>query len=1049
MVAMSMQSAFAFTLSAGDAGNVQVISLTPAKVSAALFTGGGPILSIDNGDPLFFQPGKPQTLKINVGFDTATYGTDLSKSTGFVKIMNTAGKTIKTLFTWDLSVSGSLPDLSTLTWDGKSIDNTADAQGVCGTSGAVCPNGNYNVFAYVLAPHDATISLEDSRLSAFSIQPDIQVKNLATTLSSFNPYSQTADLSFTLSNAGFVTVEVTELVNSNYVVKNTLIANKSLAAGDYTKTQEPTLSWNGKDSSGNVLPNKQYTIRTSTKQTASGSDIDNQYLPVTINAPTTLSLTTFTSTPTLNGASFDPSTSGNHEILTTAYTLAAPADSVQIEIKDSLNTVMKSFTAGTTEKTTGTSQWDGQYAGHLVEPGTYTVTLTAAKSGEPNLVQSKTITVAYNNSSKPAFDSVAVTPVSFDPDVEDAIIAFRNTKDSDLTVEIRSGTSVIRTFSAYTRDSFNANQTHSISWNGKNDSGSDVSLGAYNVVIIGENAYGVTKEQKTVTVDNSGGSVSSSNAHISDVSFSPSSKFEPAKDGEMTVKFDVDQDLDSLVVDAVRGTKTIELYNETGVSKENNVEVTWDGADDNGDYADAGSWRIMLKSKKGSTSLVASKSIEVAYDKPSISDLYVSKDKIDNDIGEKTNVLFRLKNDAKVDLIVMKGGSEDDTIEEGMDVVKNTWYSVEWDGGSYDYSDTVAIKLVAKNTVNDNVYDSAKVTVDLAEETDSSSKSNVTNDYITPPVTNGNEEMTLSFDLETTADVTVTIMKGKSASGTVISTLLNNVQDMEGGHHDLVWDGKDKNGKTLAKDFYTYKIVSKAPSTETETGMFVVGTVGDVTSSSSSSSSSSSNSGVSPNVTIVTGNGTDTTPNTTTPTTTANDCGGFSDAKAASQYCAAIKWVSENGIFSGYSDGTFKPFQTINRAELLKVVIEAFGLNLEADDGTTLGFKDIEKGAWYMKYIKTAKNKGIFSGDKGKGTARPDAIINRAEALKLIFEAAKASGVTFTTDGSNYSDVKAGVWYEMYASLANKFGLFDGSNLYPENLMSRGEVAQALYRLMK
>jgi len=921
MVAMSMQSAFADS----------------AKVPASLFS-GVPTLSITSGDPLYFEPGKPQTLNISVGFTaTAPYATDLTTSTGSVKVLNSAGKVIKTLSTWDLvATPGSLPDLSTLTWDGKSIDATVDAQAVCGTLGAECPNGNYTVSAYALAPHDATVSFEDTKTSAFAIQPK------------------------------------------------------------------------------------------------------------------TLSLTTFTATP----ASFDPSTSGSNEDLTTTYTLAYPADSVVVEVKDSLNTVVKSFTAGTTaEKTTASFQWDGQYAGHLIEPGTYTVTLTATKTGEVNLVQSKTVTVAYNNSSKPAFDSISISPVTFDPDVEDSIIAFRNTKDADLTVQVRSATTVIRTFSTYDRDSFNANQTHSISWNGKNDSGNDVSLGAYTVVIIGENLYGVTKETKTLTVDNSGGSVSSSNAHISDVSFSPSTKFDPANDEEMTVQFDADQDLDSLVIEAVRGTTVIELYNETSITKENNLEITWDGTDENGDYADAGSWRIMLKSKKGSTSLTASKSIELTYEKPEISDLYISKDKIDNDIGETTNILFRLKDDAKVDLIIMNGGSEDDTIEEDMEVVKNTWYAVEWDGGNYDYSDTVAIKLVAKNAVNDNVYDSAKVTVDLAEETDSSSKSNVTNDFISPVVTNGSNEMTLGFDLEETADVTVTIHKGKSATGSIVATLLNNVQDMQGGHQELLWDGKDKNGNTLAKDFYTYKIVSKAKSTETETGMFVVGVVGDL-SSSSSSSSSSSNDGVSSNVTIVTGNTntdttTDTNDETTTPEPTVKDCGGFDDVKSSSQYCDAIAWVADNGIFSGYADGSFKPYQTINRVELLKVVIETFGVSLEADDGTTLGFKDTEKGAWYMKYIKTAKNKGIFSGDKGKGTARPDAIINRAEALKLIFETAKASGVTFTANGSNYSDVKAGVWYELYASLANKFGMFDGSSLYPESLMSRGEVAQALYKLMK
>lgn len=1046
VVAVSMQSAFAASV----------------KVIADLIV--SETLSVDGGDTSYFEPSKGQILKVAVTLNTTDFATDLAKSVGSVKINHQDANggsihSIKTLSTWDLTAGGTLPNLSALTWDGKSINNTSDAKGVCGTTGAVCPDGDYYLAVSIESAHDASLTFFEEEFYYVGVYPNIKVTNLATTLSTFNPYSQTSDISFNLSNNGFVTVEVLASINGGYyLVKNTLINNKSLTAGNYTKTQEPTLSWNGKDSNGNVLPNGQYFFRTITRATSTGAMLNEAFLNVTVQATTTLALTAFTSTPTLNGSSFDPSASGNNEDLTTTYTLAAPADSVQIEIKNSLNNVVKSFTAGTTaEKTTGSFQWDGQYAGHLVEPGTYTVNLTATKAGETNLVPTpKTVTVAYNNANKPTFDNVAVTPTSFDPDSEDAIIGFRNTKDAELTLEIRSGTTVIRTFSDYDRDSFNANQTHSVAWNGKNTSGSDVSLGAYKVVILAENAFGVVKEEKDITVNNSGGSVSSSNAHVQGISVSPSSKFEPATDEELKIQFDVEQDLDSLLIEVTRGTKTIELYNESSVDSENNLEITWDGTDDNGDYADAGSWKINFKSKKGSTSLIATKSIEVAYDKPSISDLYISKDKIDNDLGEVTNILFRLKDDAKVDLIVMQGGSDDDTIEEDMEVVKNTWYAVEWDGGNYDYSDTVAIKLVAKNSVNDNIYDSAKVTVDLAEDTDSSNKSNVSNDYISPVATNGSDEMTLGFDLEDTADVTVTIHKGKSSSGSVVATLLNNVQDVQAGHQELLWNGKDKNGNTLAKDLYNYKIVSKAKSTETETGMFVVGTVGDI-SSATSGSSSSSNDGVSPNVTIVTGNGntTDDTETTTpdvTPTpspTPTNDCGGFSDVKGLTQYCDSVKWVSENGIFSGYADGSFKPYQTINRAELLKVVIEAFGLTVEADDGTSLGFNDVEKGSWYMKYIKTAKSKGIFAGDKGKGTARPDAIINRAEALKIIFEAAKASGRTFLIDSSNYSDVKVGAWYELYASFAHKLGLFDGTNLYPSNLMSRGEVAQALYRLMK
>ncbi|MFA6305521.1 MAG: FlgD immunoglobulin-like domain containing protein [Candidatus Gracilibacteria bacterium] len=1034
-------------------------------------------LTVDDEDLYYFEPSKGKILNVKVILDSTNFLAELSSSSGVVELIKD-NKVIKTLYpSWDLTKSGTLELLTTalgsLTWDGKSIDDTADAKSVCGTAGAVCPDGDYNVRVYVGTP-----KYYDDSVRYFGVYPNIYIKTIAASLYTFDPYTQTSDISFTLVGDGYVTLRVGEWGSTGFVSKKTILDNCLLTAGNYLKTTPAIvtppcaftgLAWDGKDSSGNVLPNKEYDVMATTRKTPTGEELDNRGFSIVVNAPATsaLSFTTpyavvstlndvTTSTPTV----FDPSTSGKHEILKASYGLSAAADSVQVEIKNSLNTVVKTFTASTTaEKTSGIFQWDGKYSGRLVEPGVYTASFTAKKAGmSPDLTSSKDITVTYSDSNRPILDNVSVSLATFDPDFESSTISFRNTKSANITFQIRnSAGTAIRTYSDYDYDGpFSENQNNSVAWNGKDNSDTYVAVGTYKAVIIATNEYGVVTESKDIAVNNSKGSASSSNAHIDDVSVSPSSKFQPADDEELKVQFDVDVDLDSLKITATGPTTSVELYNESSIDQESNLEITWDGTDDNGDYVDAGDWNITFESKKGTTILTAVKSITVEYDKPEISDLYISKDKIDNEMGETTNVLFRLKDDAKVDLVVMEGASEDDTIEEDMEIVKNTWYAVEWDGGSYDYNDTVSVKLVAKNLVNDSVYDSEKITVDLAEDTDSSSKSNVTNDFISPVVTNGTSEMTLGFDLEDTADVTVTIHKGKSSTGSVVATLLDNVQDMQGGHQELLWNGKDKNGNTLSKDYYTYKIVSKDKSTETETGMFIVGTVGNISSGSSSSGSSSSSSGVNSNVTIVTGGNTEpvvtpVTPiePTPTPVVTTKDCGGFSDVNSTNQYCDAIDWAYENGVFSGYSDGSFKPFQTINRVELLKVVVEAFGLSLEADDGTTLGFKDVVKGSWYMKYIRTAKNKSIFSGDSGKGTARPDAVINRAEALKFIFETAKAAGRSFSPNGSNYSDVKAGVWYEAYAALARKLGLFDGTNLYPSNLMSRGEVAQVLYRIMK
>jgi hypothetical protein len=49
----------------------------------------------------------------------------------------------------------------------------------------------------------------------------------------------------------------------------------------------------------------------------------------------------------------------------------------------------------------------------------------------------------------------------------------------------------------------------------------------------------------------------------------------------------------------------------------------------------------------------------------------------------------------------------------------------------------------------------------------------------------------------------------------------------------------------------------------------------------------------------------------------------FSDVSSGHVNYDAIKYVQDNGIVSGYQDGTFKPDKTINRAEFTKIIVAA------------------------------------------------------------------------------------------------------------------------------
>jgi hypothetical protein len=184
-------------------------------------------------------------------------------------------------------------------------------------------------------------------------------------------------------------------------------------------------------------------------------------------------------------------------------------------------------------------------------------------------------------------------------------------------------------------------------------------------------------------------------------------------------------------------------------------------------------------------------------------------------------------------------------------------------------------------------------------------------------------------------------------------------------------------------------------------------------------------------------------------------CAGFPDVSLNSEYCLAVDWVAEEEIFKGYPDGTFRPTSPINRVELLKIILEAQLGSVDTDVKVpgTLGFIDVQVGAWYMPYVNIAKVLGVFQGDAGKNTARPADTVNRVEALKMLFETLKTTGAyDLGSCSSNYPDVKAAAWYYKYVCEAKKYSLFslvDGVNFGPGALSTRGEMAEVLFRLHK
>lgn len=81
----------------------------------------------------------------------------------------------------------------------------------------------------------------------------------------------------------------------------------------------------------------------------------------------------------------------------------------------------------------------------------------------------------------------------------------------------------------------------------------------------------------------------------------------------------------------------------------------------------------------------------------------------------------------------------------------------------------------------------------------------------------------------------------------------------------------------------------------------------------------------------------------------------FSDVPANHPAAEAIRYLKEKGIIGGYSDGTFKPDAKVNRAEALKIIVAPYVSQEILATATESVYGDVPVGSWYLPYVEAAR----------------------------------------------------------------------------------------------
>lgn len=147
----------------------------------------------------------------------------------------------------------------------------------------------------------------------------------------------------------------------------------------------------------------------------------------------------------------------------------------------------------------------------------------------------------------------------------------------------------------------------------------------------------------------------------------------------------------------------------------------------------------------------------------------------------------------------------------------------------------------------------------------------------------------------------------------------------------------------------------------------------------------------------------------------------FSDVPMDQWYSKAVMTLAGEDILTGYPDGTFRPNDSITRAEFVTMALNFAGEN----QGAVCDFEDVPENMWYYGIIAGATEKGWVSGYPD-GTFRADTRITRGEATSIINRMQNRSAdLSYLVEHKNelciFSDLPYHHWaYEAMMEAANE-----------------------------
>ena len=181
----------------------------------------------------------------------------------------------------------------------------------------------------------------------------------------------------------------------------------------------------------------------------------------------------------------------------------------------------------------------------------------------------------------------------------------------------------------------------------------------------------------------------------------------------------------------------------------------------------------------------------------------------------------------------------------------------------------------------------------------------------------------------------------------------------------------------------------------------------------------------------------------------------FTDVPTGAWYVSAVQYAYDNGIMTGKTETTFAPNANLTRAEFATVLYSQAGKPAVTYRPI---FRDVAQGAWYTSAVLWAYDNGIVSGYANGSFGTSDKITREQLAL-MMYKYAQTKGYDTTADDSilsSFSDEAAiSSWARKAIQWAASHGIMSGKGkgadgkpmLDPKGNATRAECAAMIKKL--